>query len=70
MSSEEALLAMESFLSQAIANGIRQATIIHGHGMGTIKKLVRDYLSSTGICTKFSPASRENGGDGATIVEF
>ena len=70
MNSEEALLAMESFLSQAIANGIRQATIIHGHGMGTIKKLVRDYLSSTGICTKFSPASRENGGDGATIVEF
>jgi DNA-nicking Smr family endonuclease len=38
--------------------------------MGIIKKLVRDYLSSTGICTKFSPASRENGGDGATIVEF
>ena len=70
MSSEEALLAMENFLSQAIANEIRQTTIIHGHGMGTIKKLVRDYLSSTGICTKFSPASRENGGDGATIVEF
>ena len=70
MNSEEALLAMESFLSQAIANAIRQATIIHGHGMGTIKSLVRDYLSSTGICTKFSPAPRENGGDGATIVEF
>ena len=70
MNSEEALLAMENFLSQGVANGIRQATIIHGHGMGIIKKLVRDYLSSTGICAKFSPASRENGGDGATIVEF
>ena len=70
MNSEEALLAMEIFLSQAIANGIRQGIIIHGHGMGIIKNLVRDYLSSTGICTKFSSAPRENGGDGATVVEF
>jgi len=70
MNSDEALIVMESFLSQAIVNGIKQATIIHGHGMGTIKSLVRDYLSSTGICKKFSPASRGRGGDGATIVEL
>jgi DNA mismatch repair protein MutS2 len=70
MNSEQALITMESFLSQAIVSGIRQGTIIHGHGMGTIKSLVRDYLSSTGICKDFSPAPRENGGDGATIVEF
>jgi DNA mismatch repair protein MutS2 len=70
MNSEEALLAMETFLSQAIANGITQGVIIHGHGMGIIKSLVRDYLSSTGICTKFSSAPRDNGGDGATVVEF
>jgi dsDNA-specific endonuclease/ATPase MutS2 len=38
--------------------------------MGTIKNLVRDYLSSTGICKKFSPAPRGRGGEGATIVEF
>lgn len=70
MNSEQALITMENFLSQAIVNDIRQATIIHGHGMGTIKSLVRDYLSSTGLCKDFSPAPRENGGDGATIVEF
>ena len=70
MNSDEALIAIEGFLSQAIVNGIKQATIIHGHGMGTIKSLVRDYLSSTGACKKFSPAPRSGGGDGATIVEF
>jgi len=70
MNSEQALATMEAFLSQAIVSGVGQATIIHGHGMGTIKSLVRDYLSSTGICKEFSPASRENGGDGATVVEF
>ena len=70
MNSEQALITMENFLSQAIVGGIRQATIIHGHGMGIIKSLVRDHLSSTGLCKKFFPAPRENGGDGATIVEF
>ena len=70
MNSEQALITMENFLSQAIVNDIRQATIIHGHGMGTIKSLVRDYLSSNGLCKDFFPAPRENGGDGATTVEF
>ena len=70
MNSEEALITLENYLSQAIVKGIKHVTIIHGHGMGTIKNLVREYLSSSGICKAFSPASRENGGDGATIVEF
>jgi DNA mismatch repair protein MutS2 len=70
MNSEQALATMEAFLSQTIVSGVGRATIIHGHGMGTIKSLVRDYLSSAGICKEFSPAPRENGGDGATIVEF
>ena len=70
MNSEEALITMENYLSQVIVKGIKHVTIIHGHGMGTIKNLVREYLSSSGICKAFSPASRENGGDGATIVEF
>ena len=70
MSSDQALVTMETFLSQAIVSGIGRATIIHGHGMGKIKNLVREYLASAGICKDFSPAPRENGGDGATIVEF
>ena len=70
MSSDEALTTMEAFLSQAVVNNIGHATIIHGHGMGTIKSLVRDYLSTSGMCKNFSPAPRTEGGDGATIVEF
>ena len=70
MNSEEALITLENYLSQVIIKRIKHVTIIHGHGMGTIKNLVREYLSSSGICKAFSPASRENGGDGATIVEF
>ncbi|QPJ60646.1 MAG: endonuclease MutS2 [Candidatus Nitronauta litoralis] len=67
---EEALQELELFLSQAVVNKCPRVRLIHGHGMGKVKELVRDYLGSTGIGKKFEPASREEGGDGVTIVEF
>jgi len=70
MNSEEALNAMEQFLSQAIVNKACHVKIIHGHGMGTIKKLTRDFLETTGLCKSFHPGSREEGGDGITVVEL
>jgi DNA mismatch repair protein MutS2 len=70
MNSEDALNAMEQFLSQAIVNKVHHVKIIHGHGMGTIKKLVRDFLETTGLCKSFHPGSREEGGDGITVVEL
>ncbi len=70
MNSDEAMAALESFISQAIASRLARGRIIHGHGMGTIKKLARDYLESTGVCQSFTPGSRQEGGDGVTVVEF
>ncbi|PIQ95552.1 MAG: endonuclease MutS2 [Nitrospinae bacterium CG11_big_fil_rev_8_21_14_0_20_56_8] len=69
MNSDEALSAMEAFLSQALVHKLGRVKIIHGHGMGTIKNLVRDYLGTTGLCKSFAPGSREEGGDGVTVVE-
>jgi DNA mismatch repair protein MutS2 len=70
MNSEEALEAMEQFLSQAIVNNVHHVKLIHGHGMGTIKKLTREFLETTGMCKSFHPGSREEGGDGITVVEL
>jgi DNA mismatch repair protein MutS2 len=70
MNSEEALNTMEQFLSQAVVNKVYHVKIIHGHGMGTIKKLTRDFLETTGMCKSFHPGSREEGGDGITVVEL
>ena len=67
---EEARHAMELFLSQAVLNKCPRVILIHGHGMGRIKQMVRDYLGSTGIGKGFAPAGREEGGDGATVVEL
>ena len=69
MNSEEAETKMEAFISHAIVTKVPRVTIIHGHGMGTIKALVRNYLEKTGICKQFSSGRREEGGSGVTIVE-
>lgn len=70
MSSEEAEAVMEDFISRAIVRKAQRVLIIHGHGMGTIKTLVRNYLEKAGLCKQFTPGARHEGGDGVTVVEF
>jgi DNA mismatch repair protein MutS2 len=70
MNSEEAEIVMEAFLSRAIVQKAQRVLIIHGHGMGTIKTLVRNYLEKAGLCKQFAPGARNEGGDGVTVVEF
>lgn len=68
MNSEDAESAMEDFISRAIVQNRQRALIIHGHGMGTIKTLVRNYLEKAGH--QFTPGARNEGGDGVTVIEF
>ena len=70
MNSEDAEAVMEAFLSQAIVRKAQRVRIIHGHGMGIIKTLVRNYLEKAGLCKQFTPGSRHEGGDGVTVIEF
>ena len=70
MNSEEAEAVIEAFISRAIVQKVQRVLIIHGHGMGTIKTLVRNYLEKAGLCKQFMPGSRHEGGDGVTVVEF
>jgi DNA mismatch repair protein MutS2 len=70
MNSEEAEAVMEAFISRAIVQKAQRVLIIHGHGMGTIKTMVRNYLEKAGLCKQFTPGSRTEGGDGVTVVEF
>ncbi|NIQ03913.1 MAG: endonuclease MutS2 [Nitrospinaceae bacterium] len=62
--------AMEVFLSRAIVNKRERVIIIHGHGMGKLKQMVREYLDASGIGKNHHPGDRHEGGDGVTVVEF
>ena len=67
---EEAQAEMETFLSRAVVQNLERVIIIHGHGMGKLKQMVRDYLDGSGIGKNHHPGERHEGGDGVTVVEL
>ncbi|MDH5761508.1 MAG: endonuclease MutS2 [Nitrospinota bacterium] len=67
---EEATEEMEVFLNRALVNKQARVIIIHGHGMGKLKQMVREYLDASGIGKNHYPGERHEGGDGVTVVEF
>ena len=44
--------------------------IVHGHGMGVLKRVVAELLSGNTNVEKFYSADPHEGGAGATIVEL
>ncbi len=44
--------------------------IVHGHGMGVLKRAVQDLLKGNPHVAKFYPATAAEGGGGATIAEL
>jgi len=50
--------------------GIMSLRVIHGHGSGKLKTLVRQYCSDSPYVAQFRAGEKEDGGDGVTIVEL
>jgi DNA mismatch repair protein MutS2 len=67
---EEIEPAVDSYLNDASMANLSQAVIVHGHGTGTVKQIVRDYLSRHPLVRAFRPGQKGEGGDGATVVTF
>ncbi len=44
--------------------------IVHGHGMGILKRAIQEVLKNSPHVEKFYPASQFEGGAGATIAEL
>jgi DNA mismatch repair protein MutS2 len=44
--------------------------IVHGHGMGVLRRAIQDFLKQNPHVEKFYPAAQYEGGTGATIVEL
>jgi len=44
--------------------------IVHGHGMGVLKRMVAEMLAKHPHVSRFYPATQNEGGAGATIVEL
>jgi len=67
---DEALFRLDRYLNSAFVAGLPIVRLIHGKGTGTLRQAVREELKNHPLVKSFRPAEREEGGDGATIVEL
>jgi DNA mismatch repair protein MutS2 len=67
---EEARDAVDQFLDRAVMATASRVRIVHGHGMGVLKKAIAELLSSHPHVARFYQAPQQEGGAGATIVEL
>jgi DNA mismatch repair protein MutS2 len=67
---EEARDLVDKFLDSATMASVDRVRIVHGHGMGVLKKAIAELLSTNPHVEKFYQASPSEGGAGATVVEL
>jgi DNA mismatch repair protein MutS2 len=67
---EEACGNVDKFLDSAALAQVERIRIVHGHGMGILKRAVAELLTQHPHVEKFYAAPQEQGGAGATIVEL
>jgi DNA mismatch repair protein MutS2 len=67
---EEARDNVDQFLDRAVMATASRVRIVHGHGMGILKKVLWELLAQNPHVEKYYPAPQQEGGAGATIVEL
>ena len=67
---EEALDELEAYLDKASLANLTPVYIIHGHGTGALKSVVREYISTSPYVCKFRVGEQAEGGDGVTVVDI
>jgi len=67
---EEACDEVDKFLDTASMASVDRVRIVHGHGMGILRKAIADLLAANPHVAQFYAASPAEGGTGATVVEL
>ena len=67
---DEAQTEVERFLDRAFLAGLPRIRIVHGTGMGILRRTLREFLRSHPHVTTVSEPAHNQGGQGATEVEL
>jgi DNA mismatch repair protein MutS2 len=67
---EEALEALDRYMSDACMAGISPLRVVHGKGTGALKKVVWDYLQGHPHVGSFRLGEEGEGGGGVTVVQL
>lgn len=65
---EDAKEMLDRYFDDALFAGIKQFTIIHGYGTGTIRTLVQNYVKNSKLVDSYRYGGQGEGGMGSTIV--
>jgi DNA mismatch repair protein MutS2 len=67
---DEATSAVEKFVDRAFLAGMPRVRIVHGSGMGILRKALRQYLQKHPHVESVTEPPTNEGGGGATVVEL
>jgi DNA mismatch repair protein MutS2 len=67
---DEATSEVEKFVDRAFLAGMPRIRIVHGSGMGILRKALRQYLEKHPHVESVAEATQNEGGGGATVVEL
>jgi DNA mismatch repair protein MutS2 len=67
---EDATRALEKFLDRAFLAGLSRVRVVHGSGMGILRRALRQYLQAHPQVASVSEPPQQEGGGGATVVEL
>ena len=67
---DEALDEIEAYLDKASLVNLTPVYIIHGHGTGALKQVIREYLMHSPYVAKYRAGENAEGGDGVSVVDI
>jgi len=67
---DEATAELEKFLDRAFLAGLGRVRVVHGAGMGILRKALRQYLKSHPHVAHIEEPPQNQGGSGATVVDL
>jgi DNA mismatch repair protein MutS2 len=70
LNQEEAREELERFLDRAALSSIARVRVVHGHGTGALRRVVREVLTSHPAVVRFAHPPQFRGGTGVTEAEL
>lgn len=67
---DEAIRRVDKFLDTALLASLSPVRLIHGSGMGVLRRALSEWLSDQSHVSEFHPAASDEGGSGVTVVSL